>query len=236
MSWQMAMMAAQAGVGIASSISSATRGAAAIDRGIGRLHEAENQAAAETRMNVLGTEVRGAQYLTQAAQTDVTAAEVGIRTAQQEKARRVALDHLMQANAIDLVARGGVQTGQDSAAAIENYNRDVTEEDVGTIKLMGESAKRQLSFRKKNFELSAMGEQLRGQFARLAGAFKQENLEGQIEEAGAKARDLGSDAIFKVLGSLTGMGASMSGGSGGGGGGDPSPGGLGKTASGNVFG
>ena len=212
MSWQMAMMAGQAALSGVQAISGAARGSAAIGRQIDYLHSAEQQAATEADLNKRGAQVRQAQYLTQAAQTDVTSAEVGIQTAQQELMRRRELGRLMQGNAIDLVARGGVATGQDSSAAIGDYNKALTEEDVGTIKLMGESRQRQLSFRKANLEFAAQGEDLRQTLFNLGSYYKQQGLEQQVHEAGAKAQDIGVDTMFKLLSTAMGSVGSIGGG------------------------
>ena len=132
MSFQIAMMAGMAAMSVAQAAQSASKAGAASGRQIASLHEAERQnaieaniAKSETAIQKMGYEVQGANYLTQAAQTDVTAAEIGIATKQQELMRRRELGRLGQANAIDLVARGGVPTGQDSAGAIDEYNREM---------------------------------------------------------------------------------------------------------------
>jgi hypothetical protein len=108
------------------------------------------------------------------------------------------LANLGQANAIDLVARGGVQTGQDSAAAIDQRNRALADEDAFNIRFIGDEKQQQLSFRKQNL-LSAVGsEQLAAIGARLGTEFRQQNLETQVGAAGQKAQDIGTDAMFSI--------------------------------------
>lgn len=217
MSFQLAMMGAQAGLSIIQGISSATRGAAALDNQIAGYHVAEQQVVTGNEMAKLGSQVREAQLNTQAAQTDITSAQVGVQTAEQELARRRMLASLGQSNAIDLVARGGVQTGQDSAGAIDQYNRQLSDEDVSNIRMMGDARQQQLSFRKQNLQSEVGNEELRSTFAQIGTDFKLQNLESQVATAGQKANDIGVDAMFKIGSTLLGSVGSIGslGGSGG---------------------
>jgi hypothetical protein len=209
MSFQLAMMGAQAGMSLIQGVSSALRGADAMSRQIQGLHLAESQAVTGNEMSKLGSTIREAQLNTQAGQTDITAQQLNIQTAQQELARRRMLDSLTQSNAIDLVARGGVQTGQDSSGAIDQRNRAMAEEDVSNFKLMNESNQQQLSFRKQNLQSAIGNEQLRSTFAQLGTDFKLQNLETQVATAGQKAQDIGIDAMFNIGSKLIGSGSSM---------------------------
>jgi hypothetical protein len=201
MSFQMAMMGGMAAMTLAQTAQAASKSGAAAGRQIAGLHEAEYQnaiasniAKSETAVQKMGYEVTAGGYLTQAAQTDVTAAEIGIRTKQQELGRRRQLAHLEQTNAIDLVARGGVATGQDSAGAIDEYNRAMAE-----------------------------GEGLRSIFADLratgrdaASAAKQRQLEMSVADAGAQAQEGTMDALLAGGGKLFSLGLSYDSGKGGG--------------------
>jgi hypothetical protein len=213
MSFQIALMAGMAAMSVAQAASSASKGAAAAGRGIASAGKAEEAARTETYLNDLQAQVRGGGYQVAASQTDISSAEVGMRTAQQELMRRRELDRLLQGNAIDLVARGGVQTGQDSASAIDDYNRAMAEEDVGTMRMMGESAKRQLSFRKQNLEMAAKGAELQGLYGQATGQNKVDALERQKADLGARAQDIGSDAVFKIGSTLMNFAGSNFGGS-----------------------
>jgi hypothetical protein len=210
MSVQLAMMGAQAGLSVIQGISGALRGAQAQQRQIDSLHLAETQVVTGNEMSKLGSQVTQAQLATQAGQTDITAQEVNIQTAEQELARRRMLASLGQSNAIDLVARGGIETGQDSAGAIDQRNRQMSDEDVANIRLMGDAKQQQLSFRKQNLQTAIGNEQLRSTFAQLGTDFKLQNLETQVATAGQKAQDIGIDAMFnigsKLMGSISGMG------------------------------
>jgi hypothetical protein len=213
MSFQLAMMGAQAGMSLIQGVSSALRGADAMSRQIQGLHLAESQAVTGNEMSKLGSTIREAQLNTQAGQTDITAQQLNIQTAQQELARRRMLDSLTQSNAIDLVARGGVQTGQDSSGAIDQRNRAMAEEDVSNFKLMNESNQQQLSFRKQNLQSAVGMEELRSTFSQLGTDFKLQNLESQVSSAGQKAQDIGIDAMFSIGSKLLGSVGSMGGGS-----------------------
>lgn len=212
MSFQIALMAGMAAMSVAQAASKASQGAAAATRGIANAQAGQEAARTETYLNDLQSQVRGGQYLVQAAQTDELSAEVGVRTAQQELMRRRELSRLMQGNAIDLVARGGVATGQDSASAIDDYNRAMAQEDVDTIRFMGQGQQRQLSFRKQNLEMAAKGETLRQLYAQAGGQNKIDALGRQIGDMGARAQDIGTDAMFKIGGTLLNFAGSVGGG------------------------
>jgi hypothetical protein len=205
-------MAGMAAMSVAKAASDAKQGADAMGRGIQSAQKAQEGARTEAYLNDLQTQVRGGQDLVLASQTDVSQSEVSMRTAQQELSRRRELARLGQANAIDLVARGGVQTGQDSASAIDDYNRSMVAEDVSTMRMMGESQKRQLSFRKQNLEMAAKGEELRGLYAQAGGQNKVDALGRQIADFGARAQDIGTDAMFKIGGTLLSTAGSIGGG------------------------
>ena len=209
MSVQLAMMGAQAGLSVLQGISSASRAVAAKNAQIANLHTAEQQNATSEDLTKLGYSVRAAQYNTQAAQTDITSQEVAIQTAQQELARRRMLANLGQANAIDLVARGGVETGQDSSGAIDQRNQQLSDEDVANIRMMGESKQQQLSFRKQNLSDAAAMQNLGSTFSQVAANFKQQNLESQVATAGQQANDIGIDAMFNISSKLLGSVGSM---------------------------
>jgi hypothetical protein len=212
MSFQIALMAGMAAMSVAQAASQAKQGADAMGRGIQSAQKAQEAARTETYLQGLQTQVRGSQYLTQASQTDITQSEPNVREAQQELQRRRALDQLMQSNAIDLVARGGVQTGQDSASAIDDRNRAMTEEDISSMRFMSESQKRQLSFRKQNLEMAAQGEELRGLYAQAGGQNKIEAGDRQIADLGARAQDIGTNAMFTIGKTLLSSAGSFGGG------------------------
>jgi hypothetical protein len=211
MSVQLAMMGAQAGLSVIQGISGALRGAQAQQRQIDSLHLAETQVVTGNEMSKLGSSVTQAQLATQAGQIDITSQEVAIQTAEQELARRRMLASLGQSNTIDLVARGGIETGQDSAGAIDQRNRELSDEDVGNIRLMGDAKQQQLSFRKQNLQSAIGNEELRSTFSQLGTDFKLQNLETQIGTAGQKAQDIGVDAMFNIGSKLLGAGSSMAG-------------------------
>jgi hypothetical protein len=209
MSVQLAMMGAQAGMSVIQGISGALRGAQAQQRQIDSLHLAETQVVTGNEMSKLGSQVTQAQLATQAGQTDITAQEVNIQTAEQELARRRMLASLGQSNAIDLVARGGIETGQDSSGAIDQRNRQMSDEDAQNIRLIGDAKQQMLSFRKQNLQSAIGNEQLRSTFAQLGTDFKLQNLETQVATAGQKAQDIGIDAMFNIGSKLIGSGSSM---------------------------
>jgi len=222
MSFQIAMMAGMAAMTVASAAQQASAASAAGGRAKAGIGEAKRQADIEANFARMGSEVRQGGLMVQAAQTDVTAAEVGIQTAQRELSRRKEIGRLFQANAIDMIARGGIATGQDSGGAIDRANLEAGEEDVSNIKMMGESAKRQLSFRKSNLELAVQGEKLRSIFGDTAAEGKQRSFDLQSADIDARTSDARTSALMAAGGKLFSMG--MSYGSGGGGGGGKAPG------------
>lgn len=217
MSFQIALMAGMAAMSVAKAASDASAGAASMGRGIASAQKAQEATRTETYLNDLQTQVRGSQYLTQASQTDITQSELNMREAQQELQRRRALDQIMQGNAIDLVARGGMQTGQDSASAIDDRNRAMVAEDVNSMRFLSESGKRQLTFRKQNLEMAAKGEQLRGLYAQAGGQNKIEAGDRQIADLGARAQNIGTEALFKIGNTLLSNAGAIGGAAAGGG-------------------
>jgi hypothetical protein len=224
MSFQIAMMAGMAAMTVAQTAAQASAAGAAAGRAGASIGEAKRQAAIEANLASMGSEVRVGAANLQAAQTDVTAAEVGIQARQRELARRQEMTRLGQANLIDMVARGGIATGQDSLAAIDRGNLEAGEADIENIKMMGESAKRQLSFRKSNFELQAMGEKLRSIFGDTAAEGKQRSLDLQAEDVRARGSEAMTSALLAGGGKLFQVGLMYDdGGKGGGKGGGKDP-------------
>lgn len=193
MSWQIALMGASVAMSAAQAASSASRGAAAVNAG--------------AEQEKTGAYIRAAQGRAMAAGTQLEIGESRLQTQQQEIGRRREIAKIWQANAIDLVARGGRSDGTDSMAALQAENARLGEEDVANIRLMGESRVNKLSFRKKQFELGASA-------ADLSAIFTGEN-------AARKTNDLYTDMGFKLMGTALSAAGSMAGGLGGGGGSTP---------------
>ena len=95
MSFQIAMMAGMAAMTVASAAQQASAAGAAGARAKAGVGEAKRQAEMEHFFSGLGGEVRQGAAMVQAAQTDVTAAEVGIQTEQRELARRREIGRLV---------------------------------------------------------------------------------------------------------------------------------------------
>ena len=119
-----------------------------------------NAAIAAGEQGVMGAKIRGAQGRAAAAGTGLAIAEDKYATQQQEIARRREIARLWQANAIDLVGRGGQSDGTDSTAVLQAENARLGEKDVTNIRLMGESRVSKLSFRQTQQNLGAMASEL----------------------------------------------------------------------------
>ena len=172
MSVQIAMMAGMAALSAAQAASAAAKGS--------------SDASAAAGERELGNMVKAAGYRVAAAETDVGIRQTQLQTQQQERARRLQIAQLWQANAIDLVGRGGVAGDAGSGDVIQAYNKDLGDEDLANIRLMGESQVNKLSFRKS--------QQLMGVSASELDSFNaREGANRQIE-------GFQQQAVFKILG------------------------------------
>jgi hypothetical protein len=158
MAWiPIALAAISAASAVAGTVMAATRSGAATSRGQGEadlsMLEKEYAQRSRTRAN----QVQADTIRTTAAETDVTSAGVRLQTAQQEMGRRRTLQQLTAANTTSRIGRGAIYDPYDSASAIEGENQRLGEEDISTLRLMGESSVRKLSFQKRQLELQAKG-------------------------------------------------------------------------------
>jgi hypothetical protein len=190
MSFQLVMIGAMAAMSAAQAASSAAKGAS------------DSSAAAGERG--LGDMVKAAGYKVAAAQTDVGIKQTQLQTQQQEEARRMQIAQLWQANAIDLVARGGVAGEGGSGDVAQAYNKELGDEDLSRIRLIGESQVNRLSFRRT--------QQLMGVAASELDAFNAR------EQSNRQIEGFGQQAFFQIgqaaLSAGSKFGASMGGGSG----------------------
>jgi hypothetical protein len=207
MSFQFAMMGAAMGMsmlqGISSAASAKQQGAAA---------DANTRAAADQK--IMGDKVKSAQYTTAAAETGTEIAGAQLTAQQQEIQRRRQIAQLWQANAIDLVGRGGVSGDGGSGDVIQKYNLGIGDEDIANIRLMGESKVNQLSFRQTQYNLAASG-------ADLDAINAGDNASRQISQQDAQTSNAMTGIVLSTLGKVVGGGSAMFGGGGGGGGGVP---------------
>ena len=177
MSVQIALMAAQAGLGIAQAASSATKGMAA--------------AGAAKDQGILADRIKASQAMAAAAGTGVEIAETRLQTQQQEIARRRQIAQLWQANAIDAVGRGAAPGGgTDSVGVAQAYNQSLGDQDIANIQFMGDSRVSKLSFRKKQLELGASAADL--------------DALNVAANADRRADAISSNMIFQIGGSLLG--------------------------------
>lgn len=149
--------------------------------------------------------VQGAGYEVQAAQSKVAAE-------QEELHRRAGLLRLLQSNRATLSGRGVSGEQGSSFDVIQDYNKDQADEDINSIRFMGESRQKMLSFAKQQTDMNAASYLNMAGMARTAGWM-------------GAARAIGGAAL-----SYFGL---PSGGGGGAGGGGPT--GMGATG-GGIFG
>ena len=202
MSFQFAMMGAAMGMSMLQGINSAAGAAQQ-----GAASDANIRAAADQK--IMGAQVKSAQYTTAAAETGTEIAGTQLQTQQQEIQRRRTIAKLWQANAADLVGRGGVSGDGGSGDVIQAYNAGIGDEDISNIRLIGESKVNQLSFRQTQYNLAATGSDLD---ALNAG----DNASRQISQQDAQTSNQVTGIILGTLGKMVG-GASMFGGGGEGG-------------------
>ena len=155
MSFQIAMMAGMAAMTVAQAAQQASAAGAAGARAKAGIAEARRQADIEANMRSWAPRSAPVPRWCRPPRPTSPRPRSAFAPGSWSWQRRVEMARLAQANAIDMVARGGVATGQDSAAAIDAGNLAAGEEDIDNASLMGESAKKQLSFRKSNFQLAA---------------------------------------------------------------------------------
>jgi len=144
------------------------------------------------------------------------ASEVDLQVQQEEAIRMAQLESMIGSNATRAVA-AGITTDSASLQAIEERSKLMVGRDIANVKYMG-SAKAAALRRQAGYGRDA-GETYveAGREARSA---------ANLAMWGSIAKGASTAAMYGAFGGLGGKG----------GGGDPSSGGLGKTASGNVFG
>ena len=164
--------------------------------------------------NAANAQATGARR--RAMEDEAAAKDIQVQVAQEEANRMAKLQSMIGTGAANAAA-SGIASDSASLVALQAANREEVGRGIMNISYNGQS------------RVAALRRQ--AQYGREAG----ETYERAGREARSAADTAMYGAIFKGASSIA-MYGSMPGMGGGGAGADPSPGGLGKTASGNVFG